>query len=247
MNINRLKGKKGFTLIELLIVIAIIGILAAIAIPTYLSYVNRAKDSEASTNLGAIFTDETAFNATNSTYISAGGSSEAAVQVPATGKLTATHVFYDPTQTVGKGSYSVDAPPFVCTANALTDDGNTTEPAGTVNVSGTPGTKALGGFGDIGFLPQGSLYFYYGVASATGASVSNPGSQQANTWPLAYTAAAAANGGTVPTAVSTANVNANCGGGYEAFAGTNFTGSNMQVYAVNDYNSTPTLVAGTSY
>ena len=247
MNINRLKGKKGFTLIELLIVIAIIGILAAIAIPTYLSYVNRAKDSEASTNLGAIFTDETAFNATNSTYISAGYDSNASVQVPEVGKLTASHTFYSATQTVGKGTYYVDAPPFVCTGNALTDDGNTTQPAGTVNVSGTPGTKALGGFGDIGFLPKGSLFFYYGVAAATGASVSDPGSQQGNSWPLAYVAATPANGGAAPTAVSTANVNGNCGGGYEAVAGTNFTGSNMQVYAVNDYNSTPTLVAGTSY
>ena len=247
MNINRLKGKKGFTLIELLIVIAIIGILAAIAIPTYLSYVNRAKDSEASTNLGAIFTDETAFTATNSTYISAGYNSEASVQVPATGKLTAIHTFYSATQTIGKGTYDVDAPPFVCTGNALTDDGSTLQPAGTVTASGTPGTKALGGFADIGFLPKGSLYFYYGVGVANGASVSDVGTQQGNTWPLAYVAATPANGGTAPTVVSTANVEANCGGGYEAFAGTNFTGSNMQVYAVNDYNSTPTLVAGTSY
>lgn len=47
---------KGFTLIELMIVVAIIGILAAIAIPNFLKFQARARQSEAKTNLKAVFT-----------------------------------------------------------------------------------------------------------------------------------------------------------------------------------------------
>jgi len=54
-------NQKGFTLIELMIVVAIIGILAAIAIPNFLQYQARARQSEGRTNLGGIFVSETAY------------------------------------------------------------------------------------------------------------------------------------------------------------------------------------------
>ncbi len=60
---KQFKGQKGFTLIELMIVVAIIGILAAIAIPNFMTYQAKSRQSEARVNLGAIFTAATAFGA----------------------------------------------------------------------------------------------------------------------------------------------------------------------------------------
>jgi len=55
------RKQEGFTLIELMIVVAIIGILAAIAIPNFMQYQAKSKQSEAKTNLGGIYTSEVAY------------------------------------------------------------------------------------------------------------------------------------------------------------------------------------------
>ena len=61
---------KGFTLIELMIVVAIIGILAAIAIPNFMNYQCKAKQSEAKSQLGTIRVNEESYIAAYDTYTS---------------------------------------------------------------------------------------------------------------------------------------------------------------------------------
>ena len=67
--LKALRKQEGFTLIELMIVVAIIGILAAIAIPNFLQYQMKSRQSEAKTNLQAIKTSMVSFQGEQGCYV----------------------------------------------------------------------------------------------------------------------------------------------------------------------------------
>ena len=78
---QRAGDEGGFTLIELLVVILIIGILAAIAIPAFLSQTSKASDSAAKTQVGTLQTTmETYASENNGSYVYPTGATPATLQ-----------------------------------------------------------------------------------------------------------------------------------------------------------------------
>lgn len=141
-----LRSSKGFTLIELMIVVAIIGILAAIAIPNFLQYQLKSKQSEAKTNLGAIRTSEISFNGEKGCYLA----------VPLW-----------PTTAAVAGTKAAALPWAGPPAPALSA-------AGTAFCQTPPGgaaPTALGvSFADLGYASTGNVSYRYAIDNVTNAA-----------------------------------------------------------------------------
>jgi type IV pilus assembly protein PilA len=67
-HLSNKKGEKGFTLVELLVVIIIIGILAAIALPNFLNQASKAKQSEGKQNIALVNKTQNSYRAENSSF-----------------------------------------------------------------------------------------------------------------------------------------------------------------------------------
>jgi type IV pilus assembly protein PilA len=133
--IQHLLGKKkdneGFTLIELLVVIIIIGILSAIALPSFLNQAAKAKQSEAKTYVGSVNRAQQAFRIEKATF--ATGLTALEIGIPT---QTPNYVYNIPTASTNQTSTVFTALPV--------DGGSLKGLAGGVVILGTGQTSAIG-------------------------------------------------------------------------------------------------------
>jgi len=104
---TRRRQAAGFTLIELMIVVAIIAILAAIAVPIYSDYITRGKLTEAQNNLSALRVQMEQYFQDNRTYLDTAGAN-CGVPMPTTGS-NSTVKYFTYTCAATSSSYKITA------------------------------------------------------------------------------------------------------------------------------------------
>jgi len=128
MVFSKFRNQKGFTLIELMIVVAIIGILAAIAIPNVITYLKKSKTAEAKQFLSTLRTLQEAYKSETDLY---GTLDSIGWTTPANFKYYAT---YGVTYTTGAS--------FTARVSGNVDSDATTD-AWTINDGGTLSHAAM--------------------------------------------------------------------------------------------------------
>ena len=127
----RTQNKKGFTLIELMIVVVIIGILAALAIPRFMQATTKSKQSEAKQILKQVYTMERTYRQENGVYW-AGGPADSTLGTA----LATLGVEIMPTALYSYAITAVAGTSFLATATATGLDDDATTDVWTIDQNG---------------------------------------------------------------------------------------------------------------